>query len=256
MEFEGHLDGLQGRGVTEDVLDPDWIILGHDQEGWGRVGGGIEVGSDAIALVGDGQVARVNEDSEIRATRESIGGVESWISASISGRAQRSGEVAAGGKTEHPDAFGIYSEFWGALAQEAHGALGILKRGGMFLETFAPGHAVFEQGAGDADGIEPFADLGAFEIEGQDVVPTPGADQHGGAGILGFLGSIKGEGRLGDVAQTHDPFAGDEVFVGLSHVAFLADIPFFAWGGGGPDWEGRGRSGVGGSHLEGEQQGE
>ncbi len=86
------------------------------------------------------------------------------------------GEVSAGGEAEDADALGIDVPFGGVLADDAHGALGVLQGGVGFGIGAGAGDAVLHEHAGDAGGVEPVADLGAFEIDGEDVVAASGKD--------------------------------------------------------------------------------
>src|SRR5712671_5183310 len=92
--------------------------------------------------------------------------------------------MAAGGKADDADARGIDLERRGALAEKAESALGVLQGGNVFLLTGAAWHAVFHERGGDAQGVEPFANLGTFEIGGNDVVAAARENQGGGAGVF------------------------------------------------------------------------
>jgi hypothetical protein len=112
--------------------------------------------------------------------------------------------VGSGGEAEDADAVGVDLPFGGVLADQAHGALGVFEGCGGFGHVGAGvGDAVLEQDAGDALGVEPVADLGAFEVDGEDVVAAAGEDDDGCAGVLA-LGRVEGDGRGGDVAQMND----------------------------------------------------
>ncbi|MEI9898717.1 MAG: hypothetical protein WDN28_33890 [Chthoniobacter sp.] len=90
------------------------------------------------------------------------------------------GEMAARGEAEDADARGIEVPFLRPGAHEAEGALDILQRRDVFLQAGTLGHAILEEHAGDAEGIEPLADFGALEIQGEDAVAAAGADDDGG----------------------------------------------------------------------------
>jgi len=108
-------------------------------------------------------------------------------------RAERGSQVCSSGETERADTFWIDAPFCCVLADEAEGALRILQGSGGFGVGAGAGHAVFEQNAVDAGGIEPVADLGAFKIDGQNVVTAAGKDHDGRAGaVAGCL--VEGEG--------------------------------------------------------------
>ncbi len=133
-----------------------------------------------------------------------------WVEAVIEVRAERCGEVGSGGEAEYADAIRIDVPFGGVGADEADGALCVLKGGGRFWIWAGVGHAIFEKDAGDAAGSEPVADFGAFEIHREDVIAAAGENDDGGAGALaGRL--IQRDRRIQDVAETDERFAGDEI---------------------------------------------
>src|SRR5688572_22595403 len=66
MEFRRNLCLFQGKVVVEHILDPDTVILRHHQECWRGIGGHVHVRRDFISVFLDRQVARVNQDAEIR----------------------------------------------------------------------------------------------------------------------------------------------------------------------------------------------
>ena len=79
-------------------------------------------------------------------------------------------------------------------------ALCILQGGVGFWIRAGAGDAVLHQHAGDAGGVEPVADFGAFEIDGEDVIAAAGKDDDRRAGIRG-LRRIDGECWHRDVAE-------------------------------------------------------
>ena len=124
--------------------------------------------------------------------------------------AESGGEMCSGRKAEDADPVRIDVPFRGMLAHDAKGALRVLQGGGRFGIRACVGHAIFYEDAGDADGVEPVADLGAFEIDGEDLIASAGKDHHGSAGVL--LGwRIEGERGAGDVAEAKDRTSGDEI---------------------------------------------
>jgi len=56
---------------------------------------------------------------------------------------------------------------------------------GVVGEMLLDGDAVLDERAVDADGVEPGADFGAFEIVGEDAVASAWEDDDGSAGVVG-----------------------------------------------------------------------
>ena len=127
--------------------------------------------------------------------------------------------MRSGREAEHADSLGIDVPFDGVLANYAHGALSVLEGGVGFGVRAGAGDAILHEHAGDSGGVEPVADLGAFEIDGEDVVAASGKDDDGRSGV-GRFGRIDGEGRYGDVAEPDEWLAGDEVVLGGGRVGF------------------------------------
>ena len=127
--------------------------------------------------------------------------------------------MRSGGEAEHADAIGIDVPLSGVRADKADGALRVLKSGGGFRIRAGVGDAIFEDDAGDAAGGEPVADFGAFEIHRENVIAAAGENDDCGAG--GFGGRlVEGDSRRGDVAETDEGSAGDEIVFGCGGVGF------------------------------------
>ena len=150
-------------------------------------------------------------------------------------RTQRRGEMRTGGESEDADAPWVQGELGRALAQQAECTLRVLQCGRVIRQSRPLRHAVLEQGGGDAERIEPLADLGAFEIEREDVIAATGADHHGGAGVTVRGRLVEGEGRLRDVAEADQTFAADQTVRRLRGVLLGADAARFAGCGTGPE---------------------
>ena len=99
--------------------------------------------------------------------------------------AEDGGEMSTGGEAEDADAVGVDVPLGGVRAGDAHGLLRVFEVGGVFGVVLGEGDAVLHQHAGDADGVEPGADFGAFEIVGEDAVASAGKDDDCGAGVRG-----------------------------------------------------------------------
>jgi len=59
------------------------------------------------------------------------------------------------------------------------------------------------------DRVEPGADLGAFEIVGEDLIAASGKDEDGRSRCVAS-GLVDGDGGFADVGQLDDAAAGDE----------------------------------------------
>ena len=247
-------------GVVDDGIPAVTVVLSLDEEGgWGEfVGcvGGIQGG-----VVGRGdEVGGVDEDGEVGAGADRVGehrlSVETSVhSGNVGGGwgggyvvvvgvgADEGGEVGPGGEAHHADVRGVEVPVGGVSAGEAHGLLRVFEiRGvGGVVSCFAGwlGDAVLDEDAGDSDGVEPVAGVGAFAVGDKDAVATAWEDENRSAGVFSVRG-IDGERRDGDVGEADDAVAAEEVVGGLGGVGL----------GGGGLWGFRG--GVG---PEGERQG-
>ena len=69
--------------------------------------------------------------------------------------------------------------------------------------------AVLDEHAGDADRIQPGADLGAFKIVGEDLIAAAGKDQDRRGRGAGRGSGVEGQGGFADVAETDERPAGN-----------------------------------------------
>ena len=90
------------------------------------------------------------------------------------------------------------------MTDQADGPLRILERLFAGLIFAASGNAILQQGAGDTEGVEVFANLRAFMLDGQNVIATAGCDDH--AGAVGLLRLVDRDGGLGDIGHTQHVF--------------------------------------------------
>src|SRR5262245_38159176 len=105
-------------------------------------------------------------------------------------------------EADHAQAPGIDAPLVGFTADQSEGALGILEGTSSRLPLNIIGaarYAVLEEDAGDAEGIEPFGHLFAFQLPEQVPVTSARTDQHRSAGVLLLGRPINGDGWLGDV---------------------------------------------------------
>ena len=127
--------------------------------------------------------------------------------------------MAPGGEAECADAMGVDVPLGGMLAGEAHGLLRVFKVFEALGIVAFVRDAVLHENADDVDGVEPVADLGAFEVVGEDAVSSAGKDDDGG-GCGRARGLVEGEGGLGDVGELRDGAAADEGIGGGEGVVF------------------------------------
>lgn len=248
VQFQWDFLCLQGEGVMQHVADADGIVLGHDQKSGGGLRRGGHLGRNAVLVVLEAEVAGVDEHGEVRTQGLVVSVVDAGVGA-LRGLGEGGGEVASGGESQGPDAFGVETPARTMIPKESHGSLGILQRCRVSGAVGSGGHPVFEQGAGDAQIIQPGADFGAFQIEGENVVASPGADQDGGPGVAVGGWPVQGEGGMGHMAQADDGLAIDQAVGGTGDVAFrLFQRLSFAWWMVGPKGDGIG----GGSRVAGQ----
>lgn len=229
MEFGGDFVFLEGEVVSDAVFGADAIVGGMCEEGWWGVGRNREFGVEGGAF---GEVGGVDEDGEVGSGVEFVGVVDGFVGGFSEAVGSCGGEVTSGGEAEDADAFGVDLPIIGVCAEESEGALGILKRGEVSGLTFSGGDAVFEDDAGDSDGVGPLGDFLTFEVHGENGVGSAGADEDGGAGVFGLVGLVDGDGGFGDVGEALD------VSAGVGDV-FGSDVAFLAGGGAGPEIEGK-----------------
>ena len=135
--------------------------------------------------------------------------------------------MGAGGEPEDADTGRVEIPLPGMKADEAQGALRVLQRQKVLVVTRACRHTVFQQHTRDADGIEPLADFGAFEVHRENGVAAAGAHDHGRASVLLLGRAMEGNGRLADVAQADHPLPGHQAAVWFCRVMLFANFAFF-----------------------------
>ncbi len=137
--------------------------------------------------------------------------------------AEEDGEVGAGGEAHDADVGWVDVPVGGVGAGEAHGLLRVFEIvgvGGIVAGLACGlGDAIFDEDAGDADGVEPMAGVGAFAVGYDDAVAAAGEDEDRSAGVLAMR-RIDGERGDGDVGEAGDAMSADEVVGGLGGVGF------------------------------------
>ena len=162
----------------------DGIVLGLGDERGRSLFGWMDFGIRREVLLGEGQVARVEDYRKVGTATELVGGIDGIVEALVVVRAEGGGEMGSRRKAEDADAMRVDVPVRGMGANDAEGALRILKGGCGFWVRPGVRHAVFQQHAGDADGVEPIADFGAFEVDGETPVAASGKNDNGGAGVV------------------------------------------------------------------------
>lgn len=163
--------------------------------------------------------------------------------------------MSAGGEAQNTDAVRIDVEIGAVRADDGKGSLRVLKGDVGPGVGSGIGDAVLEQKTGDVSGVEPLADLRAFEIDCENAVAATGEDDDGSAGRVQY-GLVDGESGGGDVAQANDGAAGDETVSERRGVSFRGSGRKAVRWSGGPDCDDRARrAGRPGEVLRGEKGG-
>ena len=149
-----------------------------------------------------------------------------------------SAEVAPCGKPQNTNAGGVDAKFSCTVADQSHRPLGILQGCGVFLQSRPTGHPVFQKDSGDSDGIQPFTDLGALQVEREDGIAAARADHHGSAGLLVGRRFENRQSWFGNIGQPDERFSRNQPFVRFAHILLLSDVAFFSRGSVRPQFEG------------------
>lgn len=210
---------LQCLEVDQGVLFVDGIVFGLEQErGW-CVRGGIDAAGQLVERWCIGQIAGIDDEREVGAGTGLVGRLAGAFIVGVI--AEDGGEVGSGGEAEDADAVRVDVPLGGVGAGDAHGLLRVFEIGSVFGIVVGEGDTIFDQNAGHADGVEPGADLGAFEIVGKDAITSTGKDEDGCASVRRG-GRVDGKGRLADVGEMHQLLSGDECVGRLGDVGLGA----------------------------------
>ena len=145
---------------------------------------------------GEGEVGGIDDDGEVGAGADvgvdvGAAGVDATWS-SLGWVQSRTARLAPAEKPMTPMWVGSMLPFGSVGAGEAHGLLGVFEIGGVggIVAGVAGGlgNAVFDEDAGDADGVEPLAGVGAFAVGDKDAIAAAGKDQRRGSGVLAVRG--------------------------------------------------------------------
>ena len=241
VEFGRDLGVFQFEKIKSSVFDVDRIVFSVDDEGRRGVGSDVDFGIGREILIGESEIAGINNDGEVGTAGELVGSVNGLIEAFLEMGGECRRKMGAGGKTEYADAIGSKVPQVGVGANHAEGALGVLESGVGFRKRAGIGYAIFDQDTVHVDVDEPIADFGAFEVDGEDMVATTWKNDYGGVGVR-RLGRIESECGIGDIAEADERFAGDEIVFGGRCVGFGSGIRSSAGSASGPELQ-RGAAG-------------
>ena len=129
VQLGGDFCFLELEEIDDGVFDMDRVVFGLDDEGGRGVGGGVDVGVGREVFVGEREIAGIDDEREVGTAAELVGGVDRVVQALVVVSADGCGKMGAGGEAEDADSLGIDVPFGGVLADDAHGALGVLERG-------------------------------------------------------------------------------------------------------------------------------
>ena len=212
VEFGWNFGLLEGLEVDEGVFLVDGIVLRLEEEGGRGVGCGIDAVGEFVECRPIGKVAGIDDDGEVGAGVEFVDGLVGPFVVGVI--AEGDDEMRPGGEAESAEAVGVDVPLCGVGASDAHGLLGVFEVGSVFRIVIGERDAVLDEEAVDPDGVEPGADLGSFEIVGEDAVASAGEDEDGCAGVFGGWSRIEGEGGLADAGEVHQRLVGYEAVSG------------------------------------------
>ncbi|MGC4073137.1 MAG: hypothetical protein QM760_11580 [Nibricoccus sp.] len=147
--------------------------------------------------------AGVNQRDEVGAAAHFFDGIGRLLIAVISDGHESDGHDAARGKAHDAETTRVDFQIGRVLAEKPHCArrVGkIEKRVDGFAVALGGGRdgAVFQDGGGDTDGIEPVRDLDAFLVDAHVAKSTAGDDEHGGIGGGVARRGVNGERGIAD----------------------------------------------------------
>src|SRR6478735_4707468 len=81
-------------------------------------------------------------------------------------------------KPQHPNPLRVNAKLMRARSDQSEGALRVLERQNVLFGALLARDAILQEHAGDADRIEPVANLCSLQVHGQNVVAAAGTDEH------------------------------------------------------------------------------
>ncbi len=193
----------------------DRIVLGLDDQGRRRARiGRRRMRQAQIVVVRRPQVPGIERHGEVGAKILAVGGIDGRVGAHAVG-ADVGDQMPAGRKAQYADLVRIDMQGLGLVTQDRDRALGVLQGHGHGRRLLAVAgvvpvrptvrHAVFQHDAGHPLGGGPIADLGAFQVDGQDLVAAP-REHHHRSPRIAPPGGIDREGRPGDIVDLGHAF--------------------------------------------------
>jgi len=220
VQFGGNLRLLQSLKVEEGILFVDRIILCLKQKSRWRVGGRADAFGELTERGSVGEISRVDNDGKIWTCVQLVRRLARTLVVGMV--AEDDSKVRSSGEAQDTDALRIDLPLGCMSARDAHRLLRVFEIGGILRIMRSEGNAVLHQNAGHADRVQPRADLGAFEVVGEDFIGTAGKDEDRSTGVLCCFGTIKSERRLADVGQMHQRLACDKAAVRFGDVPLRA----------------------------------
>ena len=223
MHLGWNVGVLQSLKVHDGIFHVHRIVLRLNDKSRRSLAGDVNLRIRREILFLEREVARVDDQREIGTATDLVRRIDMFIKPLLEMRAESGSEVGSRGKSENPDPMGINVPLTGMRADDPQRSLRILQCSRRFGMRPGVGHAIFHQHASDADRIKPFAHLGPFEVDGQDVVSTSRKDDNSGPSIH-TLRSVNRECGRRHVAEPDDWFTGDQVVFGGRRIDFRSRI--------------------------------
>ena len=182
-------DTLDERRVLKVGRSPSGMAVSPDNKRLYLDLVGVDAGVDQNLIIGFGAFVF-----------DGVGGVGF---AGVVASGGEDGDFTSGGKAHDADFRRIDTPFVGTGADEADGALGVGV--GMDLDlirrTFFTSESVFKDEGGNANAVEPFGDVGALGVYGQEAMCTARRDDHccAGSRALGEIDEKRWIVNAGDV---------------------------------------------------------
>ena len=235
VEFGWDVPLLERLKVEESVLLVEGIVFGLKKKGWRCVGAGVDASRQIIKSRAVGKIGGVEDDDEVGTCVDLIENIAGALVIGVI--AEDDDKMSACREAQCADAFGIYAPLCGVRTGEAHGLLSVLEVCGIFRIVICKGDTILDQHTGDADGVEPGADLDALKIVGEDAVGSAGEDDDGSSGVVVCGRGVEGEVGSADVGEVSERASVDQAVGGLGDVG-LGGAGVGLWRAAGPEGNG------------------
>src|SRR6476646_8222233 len=107
MEFGRNPGILKRQKVDGGIFYVYGIVLGLNDEGGRRIIGDVDLRVGGEILLGQGQIAGIDDHGEVRAAADLVGRVYRVVKTLIEMRAQGGGQVSSGGEPQNADTIRI-----------------------------------------------------------------------------------------------------------------------------------------------------